>query len=371
MRLKKHCLLITITIIITLFANLFPCHASGQVEPIAEVEEKLQGISDIEDAIMADLFTHSQEIEEMERQQEIVLAEIVQLQTDTEEIANEIKLKQDNYNSQLNVLEKVLVSYQRKGPVSFIETVLKSESLSEFIQGLNIIREISKNTGQLLSEIENTKQKLTLEKEFLLNKEQELDEYVNQLQTTIDDMYALKQDQEAMLDSLGEAKEIYEGELQLLQKLWDEIKVMFSDVIVNFTNIVLSGEFPIEALNLSISFPRLSGAIYHETINDIIKVQPELPDMVFTFTPEGILLDVPQKQLSLRGVFSIIDKSILKLEVKEGTFFNMPLTESSIDELFRNGAIVINFNELLGDVILESVEVFDGYLEFVIAPNFS
>ena len=371
MRLKKVCLLLTITIIVTLFANLSPYNVSGQVEPIAEVEEKLQGISDIEEAVMADLFTLSQEIEEMERQHQIMTAEIEHLQTLTEEIAKEIEIKQDSYNSQLSVLEKVLVSYQRKGPASFIETVLKSESLSEFIQSLNIIREISRNTGLLLSDIENAKEQLALEKESLIDKEQKLAEYAKQLQATLDDMYALRQEQESILNSLGEAKEIYEGELQLLQQLWDDIKVLFSDIIVNFTNIVLRGEFPIEALNLKLSFPRISGTIYHDTINDIIKTQPELPEMIFTFTPDGIWLDIPEKHLSLRGVFSIINESILKFEVAEGSFFNMPLTEGSIEELFKNGAIVIDFKELLGDVILESVEVFDEYLKFVILPNFS
>ena len=48
----------------------------------------------------------------------------------------------------------------------------------------------------------------------------------------------------------------------------------------------------------------------------------------------------------------------------------MPLTESSINELFRNGPIVIDFKELMGDVVVESVEFFDGYLKFVIAPDF-
>ena len=43
----------------------------GQVQPIAEVEEKLQGISDIEEAVLEDLFSLSQEIEETERQEGI------------------------------------------------------------------------------------------------------------------------------------------------------------------------------------------------------------------------------------------------------------------------------------------------------------
>ena len=92
--------------------------------------------------------------------------------------------------------------------------------------------------------------------------------------------------------------------------------------------------------------------------------------MVFYFTPDEIIVEVPDKHLVLIGEFSVIDKSILKLEVTRGSFFQMPLTESSINELFRNGPIVIDFKELMGDVVVESVEFFDGYLDFVIAPDF-
>lgn len=371
MRPKKLCFFIAVALIITFIsANTFSNHVSGQVQPIAEVEEKLQGISDIEEAVFEDLFSLSQEIEETERQKELITFETEQLKSESENLAKEIEEKQNVYNRQLGILKKVLVSYQRRGPASFLESILKSRNLSDFVQSLNIIRQVTRSTDELLNELEARKQELALEREKLNLREQELEKHMAKLQETLNEMYRLKEEQEAILNSLGEAKELYQGELQRLQNLWDEIKVLFSEILIHFTEIVERGDIPIEALNLRISFPKLSGTIYDQTLNDILKNQPEIPEMVFDFSPEGIRVNIPEKHLSLRGVFEIENKTVLKFKVEEGTFYGMPLTEASLAELFRNGQIVIDFEEILGSVILESVEVFDGYLEFVITPNF-
>ena len=191
-----------------------------------------------------------------------------------------------------------------------------------------------------------------------------------QLQVAIAEMHRLKEEQESILVSLADSREIYQNELIKLQQMWDELKILFSEILVRFAGIFERGEFPVEALNLRLDFPRLSGTIYAQTLNDVLENQPEIPRMVFYFTPDEIIVEVPDKHLVLIGEFSVIDKSILKLEVTRGSFFQMPLTESSINELFRNGPIVIDFKELMGDVVVESVEFFDGYLDFVIAPDF-
>ena len=58
MRMKKLFSFIVFAVIMTLIsANTFLNHVSGQVQPITEVEEKLQGISDIEEAVLEDLFS--------------------------------------------------------------------------------------------------------------------------------------------------------------------------------------------------------------------------------------------------------------------------------------------------------------------------
>jgi peptidoglycan hydrolase CwlO-like protein len=370
-RTKKFSLFLVITLVtVFVFADTLPRHALGQVQPIIEIEEKLQGISDVEIKIMEELFTISQNIEELERHEAQTNQEIEILKSEIARLENEIAKKQTGHNEQLDVLERFLVGYQRKGPVSFLETALKSKNLTDFIQSLNMFRELSRNSALLLDELERSQKELALERENLTEYGKRLDESMAQLQLAIADMHRLKEEQESILDSLADSKELYQNELTNLQQMWDELKILFSEILVRFTSIFARGEFPVEALNLRLEFPRISGTIYAQTLNDVLEIQPEIPQMIFYFNPDEIIVEVPEKHLVLIGEFSITDKRILMFEVNKGSFFEMPLTESSINELFRNGPIVIDFKELMGDVVVESVEFFDGYLKFVIAPDF-
>jgi len=370
-RARKFGLFLIITLFtVFVFADTLPRHAMGQVQPIMEIEQKLQGISDIETKVMEELFTISQDIEELERREEQTKQEIEALEAEIARLESEIAEKQSGYNEQLNVLERFLVGYQRKGPASFLETVLKSKNLTDFVRSLNMLRELSKNTVLLLDELERNQKELAMKRDNLAEYGKLLDESMTQLQIAIAEMHRLKEEQESILVSLADSRELYQNELEKLQQMWDELKILFSEILVRFASIFERGEFPVEALNLRLNFPRLSGTIYAQTLNDVLENQPEIPRMVFYFTPDEIIVEVPDKHLVLTGKFSVIDKSILKLEVVKGSFYRMPLTESSINELFRNGPIVIDFKELMGDVVVESVEFYDGYLEFVIAPDF-
>lgn len=370
MRLKKLYLFITSVFIITFISvNTFSSRVSGQVKPITDVEEKLQDISEIEQEVLENLFSLSQKIEETERQKERISIEIEQLRLDSEQLSKEIEEKQKAYNNQLNTLKKVLVSYQRRGPASFLETVLKSENLSDFVQSLNIIRHISRNTDELLKDLENRKNELIAENEKLKAREEEQEKYLAELQKTIDEMYALKEEQEEILNSLGEAREAYESELERLQNEWDVLKELFSGIVDHFTKIVERGELSINDLNLRIGFSGISGTIYDSTLNSVLEKQTDMPKMVFTFKPEGIWIDVPDYRLSLRGAFIIENETALKFEVEEGSFCEMPLTEASLAELFKNGPIVINFEDIVGNMRVESVEVSNGCLKFMLKPK--
>jgi len=370
-RTVKFSMFLAITLVTAfVFADTLPHYALGQVQPIMDIEEKLQGISDVEIKVMEELFTISQNIEEMERQEEQTKQEIETLKSEIAKLENEIARKQSGYNEQLGVLERFLAGYQRKGPASFLESILKSKNLTDFIRSLNMLRELSRNSAILLDELDKGQKELTLEKENLAEYGKRLDESMAQLQLALEQMRSLKEEQELILDSLADSRELYQNELQNLQMMWDELKILFSEIIVRFAGIFERGEFPVEALNLRLDFPRIIGTIHAQTLNDVFKNQPEIPQMVFHFNPDEIVVEVPEKHLVLIGEFSVIDKRILQFEVNKGAFFGMPLTESSINELFKNGPIVIDFKELMGDVAVDSVEFFDGYLDFAIAPDF-
>ena len=354
-------------------ASLFPLKISGEVQPIEEVQEKLESISDKEKAVLADLFILLQKIEEMEREAERVNGEIGVLQDEIRDVEKLIAKQQEKYDKQLDTLRQVLVSYQRSGPASYLETLLSSKDLSSFLKNLNILKDLTKNVGELLDSVEELERELTVEKEKLSEKVRLLEDKKAELQLKLDESIRLREEQEAYLDSLEEEREYYEEQLGNLQQMWDEIKALFSDIVQEFSRIMIEGEFPLKDLNLEIGLFTVRGTVYEDVLNEVLKGNKTLSGVEFHFLKDRVDIEVPEKHLVLKGAFSVEDKSVLKFEVSEGSFYDMPLEPESINELFRNGYLLIDFKELIGDYIditLESIEMEEGSLKFQFKPDF-
>ncbi|MDF2472642.1 MAG: hypothetical protein K0R21_424, partial [Anaerocolumna sp.] len=185
----------------------------------------------------------------------------------------------------------------------------------------------------------------------------------------------LKEEQEAYLNSLEENKSFYEEQLNNLDQMWEEIKILFSQIVEEFKTIINAGSFTNEDLNLKLSFTNTSGSLHEDTLNQILNENSKLPKMVFDFNSDIVKIEIPEKHLVLYGNFIIEDNSIIKFQVEEGSFYDMPLEKTSIDELFREGSIRIDFMEIAGDMLLfdiqlKAVGVNEHYLEYELTPDF-
>lgn len=366
---QKSILHFILIIVITFTPTIvFSNQIFGQVKPITQIQEKLKGISDEEKDILAHLFILLQEIEEMDRNEKVITRRIEALQEKTEDLESVIQKHQKDYDNQLEILKQVLVSYQRSGPASYLEVLLSAEDLNTFLRSINTIRDVTRNTGELLDSLEKGKNELTVKKEYLAGNMVLLENQKEELKEALTKKLKLKKEQEAYLDSLKEGREYYQEQLDNLQQMWDEVKVVFSKITEEFTRITKEGKVPLEALNLKLGFPAIKGTIYEETLSDILKEHSSLPNMVFHFYPEKIHIEIPEKNLSLIGTFSIDGKSTLKFMVEEGSFYGMPLEAASIEELFRDGYLMIDFKEFMDNITLNSIEIMEGYMEFKIKP---
>ena len=131
-----------------------------------------------------------------------------------------------------------------------------------------------------------------------------------------------------------------------------------------------------EDLNLSFSLFSIKGSVSDETFNNILKEHSTLPEIVFQFQQDKIILEIPDKSLVLNGHFEISGSSALLYVVESGSFYGLPLEQASIDELFKEGPLLIDFEAVAGElvainIILDAVEAKDGYLEFRIKAGFS
>ena len=358
-------------LIISLSIWVEPYKATGEVKPIEEVNRQLQGISQEEQETLEKLFILTQEIEEMEREEARITEEINDLIVEIDELDKSITKEEESYNSNLKIMEQLLISYQRGGPASYLDILLKAENLTSFIKSLNLIKDISRNTGELLATIEESKLILEERKQSLADSVAKLELKREELQEPIAERKRLVKEQENYLDSLSEEKELYQQHLDNVKLMWDNLKKLFSEIVDEYARIINEGHFTMEDLNLQFSFFSLKGFIHEDTFNRIMNDNSTLSRMVFSFGQGRVRLEVPDNSLVLYGYFELGDTSSLLFIPEEGTFYGMALETESINELFKDGPLLLDFEQVAGDLVtidikLKDVEVADGFISFSI-----
>ncbi len=371
---RRKCLLIFIAVLlVTMIFN--PLEVTGEVKPIEEANQQLEGITREEEETLDRLFILTQEIEEMERQEARLSQEIASLIIHIDELDKSIAIEEKNYGLHLDIMEQVLISYQRGGPASYLDILLKAENLTSFIKSLNLIKDITRNTGELLASIEESKKFLEENRQNLYDSKVILDIRQEELMGSIANKKSLLMEQEAYLESLSEEREKYQQHLDNLKLMWDNLKNLFSHVVDEFSRIIAEGHFTMEDLNLKFGLFSVKGSIHEDTFNRIINENSLLTEMVFSFQKDRVVVEVPDNNLVLYGHFVLEANTSLRFVPEGGSFYSMSLEIESINELFRNGPMLIDFEKVAGDLVvididLKDVVTEDGYISFTIETGF-
>lgn len=365
---------LSVIIVTVLMIILLPIRASGEVKPIEELQQKLEGISAEEQEVLVKLFAITQDIEGLEGEEKRLTEESDLMQAMIQTLEKEILEKESDYSLQLDILKQVLINYQQGGPGSYLEILFAAESLSEFLKSMNLLKDISYNVNELLESIELAKDDLEKEKASLNEQVLLLEQTKLKLQDNIHRKQSLKEEQETYLASLKQDREGYEEQLSALETMWEDSRLLFSDIVDEFSGIIHAGYFTMEDLNISFGFFKVKGAIAEDTFNRILSDNSKLTETIFHFEDQEVIIQVPDKHLVLTGEFSISGDTAIRFDVKEGSFYELPLEQSSMDELFVNGPMTIDFGVLAADMLtidftLEQVESKDGMLNFVIIPK--
>ena len=345
-------------------------YSIGNAETIQEIESRLESISEEEKAVLEELYSLQQEINGLRRESEGIQSEIENLNIEIEDKEKAIAAEELSYNANREALKQVLVSYQRGGPGTFIEILLNSENLSGFLSRINILRELMHGTDDLLNRLEESKAVLVSEKENLDRLLEEANEKNIRLAESIDKGIQKEEELKSYLASLADEKEHYMEQLAGVQRIWEELKPVFAEAAGEFSRIIEEGNLPADAIEISFDFFSVKGSISEDTINQIIAQNPVVSKMVFKFTEDSAEVSIPEKGLSVGGIFVVEDSHTLKFEAQEGTFFGLPLNKGTLDELFEQGALALNLETVLGRNTLDSVKISDGFIELEIIPVF-
>ena len=336
-------------------------------EDISQIQEILFSITEEEKEILEYLFIQTQEIEEMEREAERMDEEIHSIEEDIANIDNRIKEEEENYERNLEALKIVLQTYQRMGPGSYLEIILSSDSLTSLIRRVNVLRDLTKNTDELLANIEISREKLISERSDLDEKVKLLEEKRSVLEENLHKKQELVKEQEEYLASLQSDREVYLERLEYISMMMEEIKEILKEFTLGFNRILVEGNFPEDGIKQSFTLRGIKASIDEKVFNDIVNAYDWIPRIEIRFLDGEIELNAPEKGLRMAGNFQIEDGQTLKFVPEKGSFLDMPLGKGTLDSLFEGGDFTLNFEPLIGRNIIREVNVLDGYLEVLVA----
>lgn len=129
----------------------------------AELSENLQQIEKLDEKIAI----AENELQEKE-------SKITELKVSIQEIEEELEMVTEKKEKQKEVFEKRVVALYEAGETQYLDLILKSRSLSDFLSSYYVISELAEADRSLLDELKDKKSKIDLSKQKLENERKEL-----------------------------------------------------------------------------------------------------------------------------------------------------------------------------------------------------
>ena len=115
-----------------------------------------------------------EKIRESESQIEKLDTQVKQLQEEISSIQSQLDVAEVNYEKQKDIMEKRLVAIYEAGDTKYLDVLLKSSNISEFLSNYYLITEIASVDKDLLDEVESEKKEIELAKKKLEKNQQSL-----------------------------------------------------------------------------------------------------------------------------------------------------------------------------------------------------
>lgn len=138
--------------------------ASGQLEEVQEeLSQNLQQVQKLDERIA----TSEQELQEIN-------TKINELQTSMNEVEAKLKIAEENYDKKKGLLDNRLIAIYESSDTHYLDVILSSRSISEFLSNYFLITELAAHETELLEEMQEKKEEIQRNKKEIQNNKEEL-----------------------------------------------------------------------------------------------------------------------------------------------------------------------------------------------------
>ena len=175
------CVILAFLIMMSYWTFSYADEVSDLHEENSKIQEQIQQSNEELEQVQGELSENLQQVQELDEkiaktESEIneLNSKVESLKTEIKKIEEELKIAEDNYEEQKQILEARLVAIYEAGETQYLDVFLKSKSISEFLSNYYLITELASYDTELLDDMEQKKKTIDLAKQKLENNKDEL-----------------------------------------------------------------------------------------------------------------------------------------------------------------------------------------------------
>ena len=187
--------------------------ANGQLNDVqSNLSENLQQIEKLDNKIEAS--------EEKLAEQE---SKITELKDSISKIEEELNTTTEKYEKQKKLFQQRLVATYEAGETQYLDILLKSKSLSDFLSSYYIITELAEIDNDFIEELESKKKTIDLSKQKLENEKEELATIIENQTKISRTLQNTKKMRESFIEKLSDEEKDLQAKIDEINKQYAEV----------------------------------------------------------------------------------------------------------------------------------------------------
>ena len=196
----------------------------------SDLQNQLNEATDQLENVKSSLSENLQQVEKLDSriensQKELAEQEskIIKLRESINKVETELNSITEKYDKQVELFKKRLVAIYIAGDTQYLDVLLKSRSLSDFISSYYIISELTDIDKNLISDLETKKQTMDISKRKLENEKKELGIIIENQTRTTRTLENTKKMRENFIEKLSDEEKSLQTKIDEINKQYEEI----------------------------------------------------------------------------------------------------------------------------------------------------
>lgn len=200
---------------------------------IQKKNEELTGVENKISDTLQEIEKLTQEISEYEQEVEKLTKQTTQIANSVKELEGKLETSEEKYEKQRKLTEERLLVIYESGDVHYLDVLLNTKSISEFISTYFYLSEIVKNDTEVLQDLDREKTKIELEKQVLTEQKEFLKTTRNNKEKTAIALSNTIIMQNNLKNKLTEEEKNLQSEIE---KYEAELKQIQAEIVLLTTN---------------------------------------------------------------------------------------------------------------------------------------